>query len=129
MSGDELDRLIDMEPDMEQPPVEDTVGQSPAAWARGGGSEPFAEPSPSVGRLLPLAEDQPIMDTPAAKKRDQLMALAETPPRTQPVKRRICGKTADDKGMYADKEPSPPQDNWSFLEEKGFMESPKKNSI
>ena len=48
MSGDELDRLIEMAPDMEQPPVEDTVGQSPAAWSQGGGSEPFAEPSPEV---------------------------------------------------------------------------------
>ena len=123
MSGDELDRLIDMDPDLEQPPVEDTVGQSPAAWSQGGGSEPFAEPSPQVARLLPLAGDQPLMDTPAARKRDQLVALAETPPKTQPVKRRICGKTADAKGMYADKAPSPLQGVWGRLEEKDFMDA------
>ena len=118
MSGDELDRLIEMAPDMEQPPVEDTVGQSPAAWSQGGGSEPFAEPSPQVARLLPLSMDQPLMDTPEARKRDQLVALAETPPKTQPVKRRISGKKADDKGMYVDKAPSPLQGPWGELEER-----------
>ena len=109
MSGDELDRLIEMAPDMEQPPVEDTVGQSPAAWSQGGGSEPFAEPSPQVARLLPLSLDQPLMDTPEARKRDQLEALAETPPKPQPVRRRISGKKADVKGMYVDKASSPLQ--------------------
>ena len=123
MSGDELDRLIEMAPDMEQPPVEDTVGQSPAAWSQGGGSEPFAEPSPQVARLLPLSMDQPLMDTPEARKRDQLVALAETPPKTQPVKRRISGKKADVNGMYVAKDPSPLQGPWAKLKEKGFMES------
>ena len=129
MRGDELEPLIQMDPDMEQPPVEDTVGQSPAAWSQGGGSEPFAAPSPQVARQLPLAEDQPLMETPAARKRDQLLALAETPAQTQPVKRRICRKTADDKGMYVEKAPSPPQGLWVWLQENDFMESPKKKAV
>ena len=112
MRGDELDRLIEMDPDMEQPPVEDTVGQSPAAWSQGGGSEPFAAPSPQVARLLPRAVGQPLMDTPAARKRDQLVALAETPPKTQPVKRRICGKMADDTAIHVNKAPTPPKTFW-----------------
>ena len=49
MSGDELDRLIEIAPDMEQPPVEETVGQSPAAWSQGGGSEPFRRAVPGSG--------------------------------------------------------------------------------
>ena len=81
-----------------------------------GGSEPFAEPSPQVARLLPLAVDQPLMGTPAARMRDQLLALAETPPKTQPVKRRIRGQQPDDKGMPVGKAPSPPLD---LLEEAG----------
>ena len=123
MSGDELDRLIEMAPDMEQPPVEDTVGQSPAAWSQGGGSEPFAEPSPQVARLLPLSMDQPLMDTPEARKRDQLEAVAETPPKMELVRRRISGKQADGKGLYVAKDPSPFQGFWRRVDEKLFMES------
>ena len=81
-----MGRLIDIYPVMDQPYVDDTVGQSPAAWSQGGGSEPFAEPPPQVARLLPLVVDQPLMDMPAARKRDELVALAVTPPKTQPVK-------------------------------------------
>ena len=51
------------------------------------------------------------------------MALAETPPKTQPVKRRISGKKADVKGMYVAKDPFPLQGPWGKLKEKGFMES------
>ena len=122
MSGDELDRLIEMDPDMAQPPVEDTVGQSPAAWSQGGGSEPFAEPPPQVARLLPLAVDHPLMDTPAARKRDELVALAVAPPKAQSVERRIRGKQPDDKGMFVDKAPSPTLNPWRRLDEESFMQ-------
>ena len=98
MRGDELDRLIEMDPDMEQPPVEATVGQSPAARPQGGGAEPFAEPSSHVDRLVSLPLYEPLMDTPAARKRAHLGAPALTPPKTQLVKRRICGKKPDAKG-------------------------------
>ena len=129
MSGDELDRLIEMDPDMEQPPVEDTVGQSPAAWSQGGGSEPFAEPSPQVARLLPLVADQPLMDTPAARKRGELVVLAVTPPKTQPVTRRIRGTQPDDEGMLVDKAPSPPLNPWMRLEEESFMQWSKPKAV
>ena len=87
MRGDELDRLIEMDPHMVQRPVEDTVGQSAAAWSQRGGAEPFAEPSPQAARLLPLRMDESTVRTLDARKRDQLVASELTPPQAQLVKR------------------------------------------
>ena len=105
MSADELDRLIEMDPAMVWSPAEDAAWHSAPAGSQGHGAEPVAAPSPQAARLLPVLVDEPTVLTPEARKRDQLAAMGETPPQTQLVKRRICGKKADAVGIYARTEP------------------------
>ena len=74
-----------------------------------------------AARPLPLALDEESVCTPAAKKRDQLEALLETPPQTLQVKRRICGKRADTAGNYEGKPLCRPRDTWTLQDQEQFM--------
>ena len=65
MNSGASDRLIDIDPAMVQPLVEDAVWQSAPAGPLPPGAEPFAAPSSQAARLLPLRMEESTVCTPA----------------------------------------------------------------
>ena len=121
MSGDELDRLIDMDPSTTQACMEDEFLQSAVACSQAAGAEPFAAPAPQAVRLLAPSVDEATVRAPESRKREQALTLWETPPQTPVVKRRICGKRPDAAGIYAGMKSSPVVEPCFQLEQHEFM--------
>ena len=101
MGDDELDRLIDMEPNVFAEDGVPSFPQPALPVPPQRGAEPFAASPCAPARPRPALLDGPPVSTPVAQRRGPEAADAETPPKGAAVKRRLLGKQPDGRGVYA----------------------------